>query len=115
MCVNGAVWCKSPDGPRPWCLKCERDRPLPAIGKIKLPVTFGKQWRYGTGVCPLCGRAHSKNQTLLESGGSKAFVEVLLANLVRVGCLPEGQEGERPFTRRHEDTSGGDRRVQGQK
>jgi hypothetical protein len=85
MCVNGAVWCKSPDGPRPWCLKCERDRPLPAIGKIKLPVTFGKQWRYGTGVCPLCGRAHSKNQTLLESGGSKAFVEVLLANLVRVG------------------------------
>ena len=33
----------------------------------------------------MCGRAHSKDQTLLESGGSKAFVEVLFANLVRVG------------------------------
>jgi hypothetical protein len=51
--------------------------------KIKLPPTFGKRWRYGTGDCPVCGGLHAYQQTLLESGGSKAYVEVLLANLQR--------------------------------
>jgi hypothetical protein len=40
---------------------------------------------YGAGKCPLCGKTHAQELTLLESGGSKAFVEVLMANLVRVG------------------------------
>lgn len=66
-------------------MKCQKEKPLPAKAQIKLPPAYGKQWRYGTGACPVCGRAHSKDQTLLESGGSKAFVEVLFANLVRVG------------------------------
>jgi hypothetical protein len=56
------------------------------LPSVKLPPSFGNQLRYGTGVCSLCGRAHTEDQTtLLESGGSKAFVEVLMANLVRVG------------------------------
>jgi hypothetical protein len=55
------------------------------VKPIKLPQSFGNRLRYGTGLCPLCGRAHAQDQTLLESGGSKAFVEVLMANLVRVG------------------------------
>jgi hypothetical protein len=50
-----------------------------------LPQSFGNRLRYGDGVCPLCGRAHAQDETLLESGGSKAFIEVLMANLVRAG------------------------------
>lgn len=52
-------------------------------GRIKLPPTFGTRWRYGTGDCPVCGNLHAYQQTLLESGGSKAYVEVLLAHLQR--------------------------------
>lgn len=60
---------------------------------IRLPPSFGNRLRYGAGECPVCGRTHARDQTLLESGGSKAFVEVLIANLVRVGFSENAMVG----------------------
>ena len=77
-CKNWRVWCTAPDGPKDsWCEECQVD--------VHLPKSFGNRLSYGAGRCPQCGRRHAEDTTLLESGGSKAFVEVLMANLVRVG------------------------------
>jgi hypothetical protein len=90
MCKNGPLWCRAPDGPKPWCLKCQKEFP---IDKVKLPPSFGNRLSYGTGMCLICGKDHAQDRTLLESGGSKAFVEVLMANLVRVGFNENGMVG----------------------
>lgn len=38
--------------------------------------------RYGAGSCPICKGFHEVNANLIESGGSKAFVEVLFARML---------------------------------
>jgi len=91
MCKHRPLWCRGgPDGPKPWCLKCQKEFP---ISNVKLPPSFGKRLHYGTGQCRRCGEAHAQERTLLESGGSKAFVEILMANLVQVGFSENAMVG----------------------
>lgn len=56
------------------------------------PPSWEADWRphslinksYGDGRCPICGRFHNEDNWLFESGGSRAYVETMIAKLTPI-------------------------------
>ncbi|AOF89766.1 hypothetical protein BSY16_934 [Sinorhizobium sp. RAC02] len=84
-CANGMAWCPGSGGVGPHrCLKCQAvvNSRTPPQQTIKLPMAYGNRLHYGAGVCRNCRNVHGVGQHLIESGASKAYIEIFIANLM---------------------------------